>query len=131
MARRIVHHPIAVFGKRWNVRVVDGTQVNEPGPTGSSWRIHYAVGLPSLRCTAVEVTDGKGAGNGETFARFPVRPGDLFLGDRAYGLPRAALSELSVGQSGPLRLAARSHACRNRWIGGAISSLIARGGGLP
>jgi hypothetical protein len=91
MAGWIVRQPIAVFGQRWNVRIVDGTQVNEPGPTGSSWRIHYAVGLPSLRCSAVEVTDSQGAGNGETFARFPVHPGDLFLGDRAYGVARAIL----------------------------------------
>lgn len=97
MARWIVRHPIAVFGKRWNVRVVDGTQVNEPGPTGSSWRIHYAVGLPSLRCSAVEVTDSQGTGNGETFSRFPVYPGDLFLGDRAYGLPRAIFHVVQGG----------------------------------
>jgi hypothetical protein len=97
MARWIVRHPIAVYGKRWNVRVVDGTQVNEPGPTGSSWRIHYAVGLPSLRCSAVEVTDSQGAGNGETFSRFPVHAGDLFLGDRAYGLPRAIFHVVQGG----------------------------------
>ena len=97
MARWIVRHPVAVFGKRWNVRVVDGTQVNEPGPTGSSWRIHYAVGLPSLRCSAVEVTDSQGTGNGETFSRFPVHPGDLFLGDRAYGLPRAIFHVVQGG----------------------------------
>lgn len=88
MARWVVRQPQAIFGERWNVRVVDGTEVTEPGPTGSSWRIHYAIGLPSLRCSAVQVTDSLGAGNGETFARFRVSPGDLFLGDRAYGLAR-------------------------------------------
>jgi hypothetical protein len=36
----------------------------------------------------VEVTDSQGAGNGETFARFPVSRGDLFIGDRAYGVVR-------------------------------------------
>jgi hypothetical protein len=88
MARWIVRQPHAVLGSRWNVCVVDGTEVTEPGPTGSSWRIHYAIGLPSLRCSAVQVTDSLGAGNGETFARFGVFPGDLFLGDRAYGVAR-------------------------------------------
>jgi hypothetical protein len=88
MARWVVRQPRAVFGERWNVRVVDGTEVIEPGPTGSSWRIHYSIGLPSLRCSAVEVTDSRGAGNGETFARFPVSRGDLFVGDRVYGVPR-------------------------------------------
>jgi len=88
MARWIVRQPHSVFGEKWNVRVIDGTEVTEPGPTGSSWRIHYAIGLPSLRCSAVEVTDSQGAGNGETFARFPVSRGDLFIGDRAYGVVR-------------------------------------------
>ncbi len=86
MARWICCSPRCVFGERWNVRVVDGTQVKEPGPTGSSWRIHYAVGLPSLQCSAVEVTDSIGEGKGESFAHFQVHAGDLFIGDRAYGL---------------------------------------------
>jgi hypothetical protein len=97
MERWIVKHPHSVFGKEWNVRVVDGTQVKEPGPTGSSWRIHYSVGLPSLRCAAVEVTDSEGRGNGETFARFDVREGDLFIGDRAYGLTRGIAHVIKGG----------------------------------
>ena len=30
------------------LRLVDGSTVSEPGATGSTWRIHYAFGLPSL-----------------------------------------------------------------------------------
>lgn len=85
MSRWIVRQPDSVFGERWNVRIADATEITEPGPTGSCWRIHYVIGLPSLRCTAVEVTDSHGVGNGETFARFPIGRGDLFLGDRGYG----------------------------------------------
>lgn len=88
MAQWVATRPSKVFGGPWNVRVVDGTHVKEPGPTGSSWRIHYAVGLPSLRCSELHVTDSQGAGNGETFARFSVERGDLLVGDRAYGLAR-------------------------------------------
>lgn len=69
-----------------NVRVVDGTHVNEPGPTGSSWRIHYAVDLPTLRCSELYITDSQGRGTGETFKRFEIYPGDLLIGDRAYGI---------------------------------------------
>ena len=65
--------------------MVDGTDVKEPGPTGSCWRVHYAVGLPSLRCTELYVTKCAGEGTGETFRRFQVAAGDLFIGDRAYG----------------------------------------------
>ena len=86
MSQWVAHQPQSVFAGPWNVRVVDGTQVNEPGPTGSSWRIHYAVGLPSLRCSELHLTDSIGADTCETFARFEVHRGDLFVGDRAYGL---------------------------------------------
>jgi len=85
MSRWVVRQPPQIFGEGWNVRLVDATQVNEPGPTGSSWRVHYAVDLPSLACSQLEVTEAKGAGNGESFRRFTVQPGDLFVGDRAYG----------------------------------------------
>jgi hypothetical protein len=97
MEHWVVRHPRTIFGEGWNVRVVDGTQVKEPGPTGSSWRIHYAVGLPSLRCSAVEVTDSEGFGNGETFVRFPVTADDLFIGDRAYGLTRGIAHVIKGG----------------------------------
>ena len=33
------------------LRVVDGSIVREPGPTGSQWRLHYAIGLLATRTT--------------------------------------------------------------------------------
>lgn len=84
MAQWVAKQPQQVFNGAWNVRVIDGTQVNEPGKTGSSWRIHYSVGLPSLRCSEVYVTEAAGPGTGETFTRFTIQPGDLLLGDRVY-----------------------------------------------
>lgn len=68
-----------VRGRR--VRVVDATDIAEPGATGSSWRVHYSLTLPSLACDFFQVTDVTG---GETYRRFPVRRGDLILGDRGY-----------------------------------------------
>ncbi len=88
MMHWVVRQPQGVFGEHWNVRIADGTEVTEPGPTGSTWRIHYVIGLPSLRCSSVEVTDSEGRGHGETLARFSVSAGDLLLGDRAYGTAR-------------------------------------------
>ncbi len=86
MSDWVSRHPRDVFTNPWNVRVVDATQVKEPGPTGSLWRIHYSVGLPSLRCSEVHVTASTGEGSGETFCQFAVQPGDLLIGDRGYGM---------------------------------------------
>lgn len=63
------------------LRVVDATTVTEPGSTGTDWRIHYVLLLPSLECDFFEVT---GPSGGETYRRFPVSAGDVILGDRGY-----------------------------------------------
>jgi hypothetical protein len=64
------------------VRVVDATVVCEPGSTGADWRVHYSLDLYGLQCDGFHLTGPK---VGESFARFQVSPGDLMLGDRAYG----------------------------------------------
>ena len=65
-------------------RAFDATTVKEPGKTGSLWRVHYSVRLPSLACDFLEVTAAAGPGGGETFSRFPVGAGDRVLGDRGH-----------------------------------------------
>jgi hypothetical protein len=66
---------------RYRVRVVDGTVVNEPGATGSDWRIHYVLLLDTLRCDSFVVTR---TSEGETLQRHEVRRGDLLVADRLY-----------------------------------------------
>jgi hypothetical protein len=63
------------------VRVVDGSTVSEPGATGSTWRLHYSIQLPSLSCDEVHVTE---ASVGETLCHYRVAPGDLLIADRGY-----------------------------------------------
>lgn len=66
-------------GKRW--RIMDATDVLEPGRTGSHWNLHYSLRLPDLACDHFEVSDQQG---GESFVRLPVKPGDVVLADRGY-----------------------------------------------
>jgi len=63
------------------LRVIDATDVEEPGATGTDWRVHYTMRLPSLECDFFELTDNKG---GESLLRLPVQRGDLLLADRGY-----------------------------------------------
>ena len=63
------------------LRAVDATTVEEPGATGTDWRVHYSLSLPEMRCDFYEVTDAKG---GESYKRIPVDPGDIILADRGY-----------------------------------------------
>lgn len=82
MERWIEKQPEAIFGKTLRIRLIDGSTIQEPGSTGSTWRLHYSIGLPSLRCDEVYVTSPE---EGESFERFRVHPGDLFIGDRNFG----------------------------------------------
>ena len=69
-------------GEGLKVRAVDGTTVKEQGRSGSLWRIHYSVRLPSLRCDFFKLTEGPGTG--ESLCQFPVQAGDCLLAGRGY-----------------------------------------------
>jgi Transposase DDE domain len=77
--------PRAPVGCR--ARAVDATLVKEPGPTGSQWRLHYSLQLPSMICDFLEITPAQGEGQGESFRRFPLSAQDLVLGDAGYCTP--------------------------------------------
>lgn len=63
------------------LKIIDGTTVQEPGAKGTSWRVHYAIRLPSMTCDEFKVTSPT---QGESLQHFSVTPGDVLLGDRAY-----------------------------------------------
>lgn len=69
------------------MRIVDATNVKEPGKTGSLWRIHYSLMLPNLQCDYFKLTKTKGQGTGETFKHYPINEGDCIIGDRVYSNP--------------------------------------------
>lgn len=86
--------PEAIFGERLRIRIIDGSTIQEPGSTGTTWRLHYSILLPTLQCNEVHVTSPK---IGESFQRFLVQPGDLFLGDRGYARREAIFHVLQGG----------------------------------
>lgn len=63
------------------VRIVDATDIQEPGSTGTDWRLHYSLRLPDLVCDHFELTDSHTA---EHLARFAFAPGEMVLADRGY-----------------------------------------------
>jgi hypothetical protein len=67
-----------------SLRLIDATVVQEPGPTGSTWRIHYSLRWPQLSCDYFELTATEGKGNGESLTHFPVQAGEHLLADRGY-----------------------------------------------
>lgn len=81
MKNWIAKQPSAIFGSDLHIRIIDATTIQEPGSTGSTWRLHYSIGLPSLQCDELHLTTPK---VGESFKMFSVHAGDLFLADRGY-----------------------------------------------
>jgi hypothetical protein len=95
------HNPTSGVPTVRRVRVVDATNVTEPGSTGTDWRIHYVLQLPSLECDFFEVTDVSG---GESYTRLPVRAGDVILADRGYAHRAGVASVLHNGGDVVVRL---------------------------
>jgi hypothetical protein len=69
------------------IRLLDATVVCEPGRTGSQWRIHYSLRLPTLECDHFDLTSNRGEGVAEQFGRFRFQPGELVLADAGYCRP--------------------------------------------
>lgn len=82
LRRRGVLEIPPVWLSDYRVRAVDATVVCEPGSTGTDWRVHFSLQLFGLNCDEFHLT---GPRVGESFIRFEILPGDLMMGDRAYG----------------------------------------------
>ena len=65
----------------YRVRIVDGTTIQEPGATGTTWKIHYSINLSPLRCDEVLVSSPK---TGEGLWNFKVNQNDLIIADRGF-----------------------------------------------
>lgn len=65
----------------YRVKTADASVICEPGSTGTDWRLHYSMELFGLKADQFKLTDPS---VGETFKNFEIRPGELWLADRAY-----------------------------------------------
>jgi hypothetical protein len=84
----------------YQVRAVDATDVQEPGQTGTRWRLHYSIRLPELVCDYYQLTDDKA---GEKMGRFEFAAKDLVLADRGYSHRAGAAQVLDAGAALLLR----------------------------
>lgn len=84
----------------YRLRIIDATDVQEPGSTGSTWRVHYSIRVPELVCDHYEVTD---QGGGEKLGRFAFAPDELVLVDRGYSHRAGVAHVLNSGAAIVLR----------------------------
>jgi hypothetical protein len=89
-----------VWPSEYRVRAIDATDVQEPGSTGTDWRVHYSIRLPELVCDHYELTDNTG---GEKLGRFHFAKDELILADRGYSHRAGAAKVLDSGAALLLR----------------------------
>ena len=75
--------------------------MNEPGATGSTWRLHYSLRLPDLYCDHFELTSPE---QGESFKRWPAAAHEVLLADRAYSHREAVGALIDHGAKVVVRL---------------------------
>ena len=75
--------------EKLRLRVADATVIVGPKAKGTEWRVHTLIDPRSANICTLELTDEH---VGEGFARFPVEPGDVLMGDRVYSAARGVYS---------------------------------------
>ena len=80
--------------------VIDGSTVQEPGASGTTYRLHVAIDLVNLTFHQVEVTTDK---EGEHLDHYHLREGDIVLIDRGYNQPKTLVPFLEQGGDVVLR----------------------------
>jgi hypothetical protein len=87
--------------RRRRVRLVDATRLRQPGGTGDDWRLHTSYDLAAGRLDQVSVTDSHAA---EGLQHFLIQPGDIMVGDSAYGYRRSIATVVGAQADGVLRI---------------------------
>ncbi len=85
--------------------VIDGSTVQEPGATATTYRLHVAVDLVNLTLRQVEVTTDK---EGERLDHYALEAGDVVLLDRGYNSPKSLVPFIDQGGEVVLRYNAHS-----------------------
>ena len=85
--------------------VIDGSTVQEPGATATTYRLHIAIDLINLSLHQVEVTTDKA---GENLDHYTLAAGDVVLIDRGYNQPKTLVPFIDRGGDVVLRYNAHS-----------------------
>ena len=80
--------------------VIDGSTVQEPGATATTYRLHIAIDLINLSIHQVEVTTDK---EGENLDHYTLAAGDVVLIDRGYNQPKTLVPFIDRGGDVVLR----------------------------
>jgi Transposase DDE domain len=75
------------------IRLIDATRLRQVGGVGDDWRVHWSYDLAAGRLDEVAVTDRHRA---EGLDHFALAPGDIAVGDGAYGYRRSVAAAVAA-----------------------------------
>jgi hypothetical protein len=78
----------------FRIRLVDGTTMTHPGSATADWRLHLGLDLHTLRFDFLRLSR---TDVGESFTQVPVCPGDVLVGDRAFGTRKGIAAITAAG----------------------------------
>lgn len=88
----------------WRLLVVDGSQVEAPGATGTDYRLHVCLDVTHMQFVHIVLTAKH---TGESFAHFPLGRGDLVMADRHYATADAIVETVTPQVEVLLRMSAQ------------------------
>ena len=80
--------------REYAVKALDVSVVSTGGKVRQKYRLHYAIDIFELKSEQYKITPYE---TGESLTNFEITPGDLYLGDRAYGTKTSMEHCLSGG----------------------------------
>lgn len=80
--------------------VIDGSTIQQPGATETTYRLHIAMDLVAMRIIQVHISTEK---TGESLDLYNLQEGDVVIVDRGYNSPKALVPFLSSGKEVILR----------------------------
>ena len=101
--------------------VIDGSTVQEPGATATTYRLHIAIDLINLSLHPVEVTTDK---EGENLDHYTLAAGDVVLIDRGYNQPKTLVPFIDRGGDVVLRYNAHSMNLYEEGVGGNVGRMV-------
>jgi hypothetical protein len=110
------------------LRLFDSTLVQEPGQTGSRWRLHHSFQWPTLVCDLFKPTAREGKGNGESLQQYPLQAGDHVVAARGYCHARGL--NYAAGQGAAVTVRLSPQGIRLQEANGATFELLDRLQGL-
>ncbi len=94
LPKLIAQEPLPALPSGLRLLVIDASDLQAPGESKVSWRLHVVMDLVSLQLVNLQITDRR---TGETLRNYQFAAGEVVLADRGYSHLKGAQQAVSQG----------------------------------